>query len=64
MSAPTLPLDSAARPASHPSGAAIVFDKVALSFGNNHVLRDVSFHLPFGEPKHCSAWQAPGKAQS
>jgi phospholipid/cholesterol/gamma-HCH transport system ATP-binding protein len=62
MSAPTLPLDSAARPASHPSGAAIVFDKVALSFGNNHVLRDVSFHLPFGETKALFGVAGSGKS--
>src|SRR5579863_9531379 len=62
MSAPTLPLDSAARPASHASGAAIVFDKVALSFGNNHVLRDVSFHLPFGETKALFGVAGSGKS--
>ena len=51
MSAPTLPLDSAAhRPRTDPAPA-IVFEDVALSFGENEVLRGVSFRLARGETK-------------
>jgi len=34
-----------------PSGVAITFEDVYLSFEQNHVLRGVSFHLPVGETK-------------
>ena len=62
MSAPTLPVDSADTPTVQHSGHAIVFNKVHLSFGDNHVLRDVSFRLPFGETKALFGIAGSGKS--
>lgn len=62
MSAPTLPIDEVARPGQPPSGAAIVFDDVYLSFEDNHVLRGVSFHLPYGETKALFGVAGSGKS--
>jgi phospholipid/cholesterol/gamma-HCH transport system ATP-binding protein len=62
MSAPTLPIDEAARPGQPPSGAAIVFDDVYLSFEDNHVLRGVSFQLPYGETKALFGVAGSGKS--
>ncbi len=62
MSAPTLPIDEAVRPGQPPSGAAIVFDDVYLSFEDNHVLRGVSFHLPYGETKALFGAAGSGKS--
>jgi phospholipid/cholesterol/gamma-HCH transport system ATP-binding protein len=62
MSAPTLPIDEAARPGQPPSGAAIAFDDVYLSFEDNHVLRGVSFHLPYGETKALFGVAGSGKS--
>jgi phospholipid/cholesterol/gamma-HCH transport system ATP-binding protein len=62
MSAPTLPIDEAVRPGQPPSGAAIVFDDVYLSFEDNHVLRGVSFHLPYGETKALFGVAGSGKS--
>ncbi len=62
MSAPTLPIDEAVRSGQQPSGAAIVFDDVYLSFEDNHVLRGVSFHLPYGETKALFGVAGSGKS--
>ena len=62
MSAPTLPIDEVARLGQAPSGAAIVFDDVYLSFEDNHVLRGVSFHLPYGETKALFGVAGSGKS--
>jgi phospholipid/cholesterol/gamma-HCH transport system ATP-binding protein len=62
MSTPTLPVDlppSVARTATRP---AIVFEDVHLSFGDNHVLRGVSFHLPVGETKAVFGVAGSGKS--
>jgi phospholipid/cholesterol/gamma-HCH transport system ATP-binding protein len=62
MSAPTLPIDETVRPGQPPSGAAIVFDDVYLSFEDNHVLRGVSFQLPYGETKALFGVAGSGKS--
>jgi phospholipid/cholesterol/gamma-HCH transport system ATP-binding protein len=62
MSAPTLPLDHAAAVTEHPSGSAIVFEDVHLAFEENHVLRGVSFRLPFGETKALFGVAGSGKS--
>ena len=62
MSAPTLPLDSAAATSLDHSGSAIVFDNVELSFEENAVLRGISFHLPFGETKALFGVAGSGKS--
>jgi len=51
MSAPTLPLDSVAVNMKENSSPAVVFEDVALGFGDNEVLRGVSFRLTKGETK-------------
>jgi phospholipid/cholesterol/gamma-HCH transport system ATP-binding protein len=45
-----------------PSGAAIVFEDVHLSFEDNQVLRGVSFQLPFGETKALFGVAGSGKS--
>ncbi len=62
MSAPALPVESSANVLQPPSGSAIVFEDVHLSFGDNHVLRGVSFHLPFGETKALFGVAGSGKS--
>ncbi len=62
MSAPTLPIDQAAAVTARPSGSAIVFEDVYLSFEENHVLRGVSFHLPYGETKALFGVAGSGKS--
>src|SRR5580704_7299296 len=62
MSSPTLPIDQANAVAERPSGAAIVFEDVHLSFEDNEVLRGVSFHLPFGETKALFGVAGSGKS--
>jgi phospholipid/cholesterol/gamma-HCH transport system ATP-binding protein len=61
MSAPTLPLDSAAATTRDGSGSAVVFEDVELAFEDNHVLRGVSFRLPFGETKALFGVAGSGK---
>ncbi len=62
MSAPTLPLDSATRSTNDISAPVILFEDVAMSFGDNEVLRGVSFHLPRGETKAVFGVAGSGKS--
>src|SRR6202165_5541996 len=62
MSAPALPLDTPIATTQDHSGFAIVFDEVHLSFGENEVLRGVSFRLPFGETKALFGVAGSGKS--
>src|ERR1700685_2000670 len=62
MSAPTLPLDSAAVIREEPAGPAIVFEDVALAFAENDVLRGVSFRLVRGETKALLGVAGSGKS--
>jgi phospholipid/cholesterol/gamma-HCH transport system ATP-binding protein len=62
MSAPTLPLDSATVPTHDISAPVIVFEDVKMSFGDNEVLRGVSFHLPRGETKAVFGVAGSGKS--
>ncbi len=62
MSAPALPLDTRITTTQDHSGFAIVFDEVHLSFGENEVLRGVSFRLPFGETKALFGVAGSGKS--
>lgn len=62
MSAPTLPIDRDAAVTERPSGSAIVFEDVHLSFEENEVLRGVSFQLPFGETKALFGVAGSGKS--
>ena len=62
MSAPTLPINCPADVAQTPSGSAIVFEDVHLSFGDNQVLRGVSFQLPLGETKALFGVAGSGKS--
>jgi phospholipid/cholesterol/gamma-HCH transport system ATP-binding protein len=62
MSAPTLPLDSTALTTGEASAPAIVFENVELSFGENEVLRGVSFRLNRGETKALFGVAGSGKS--
>jgi phospholipid/cholesterol/gamma-HCH transport system ATP-binding protein len=62
MSAPILPLESAAITAQDKSAPVIVFEDVALAFADNEVLRGVSFHLPLGETKAVFGVAGSGKS--
>jgi len=62
MPTPTLPLDSSAGLNRPPAKPVIVFEDVHLSFGENRVLRGVSFHLPSGETKALFGVAGAGKS--
>ncbi len=62
MSAPTLPLHSAAPAIQDNSAPAIVFEDVELAFGVNNVLRGVSFTLARGETKALFGVAGSGKS--
>jgi phospholipid/cholesterol/gamma-HCH transport system ATP-binding protein len=62
MSAPTLPLDCAAVTNADDSPPAIVFEDVAVSFGESDVLRGVSFRLNRGETKALFGVAGSGKS--
>jgi phospholipid/cholesterol/gamma-HCH transport system ATP-binding protein len=62
MSAPTLPLDSATHTFKDDSALAVVFEDVVLSFGDNEVLRGVSFKLARGETKAVFGVAGSGKS--
>jgi len=62
MSTPTRPIDHEAAVSERPSGAAVVFEDVYLSFDENEVLRGVSFQLPLGETKALFGVAGAGKS--
>jgi phospholipid/cholesterol/gamma-HCH transport system ATP-binding protein len=62
MAAPTLPVDSTSLTTKQQSAPAIVFENVALAFGDNEVLRGVSFRLPRGETKALFGVAGSGKS--
>jgi phospholipid/cholesterol/gamma-HCH transport system ATP-binding protein len=62
MSAPTLPLDSAAATTPEHSAPVVVFEDVALAFDDNEVLRGVSFRLARGETKALFGVAGSGKS--
>jgi phospholipid/cholesterol/gamma-HCH transport system ATP-binding protein len=62
MSAPTLPVEDAVQAAQPPHAPAIVFDDVHIAFGDNRVLRGVSFTLPAGETKALFGVAGSGKS--
>jgi phospholipid/cholesterol/gamma-HCH transport system ATP-binding protein len=62
MSAPTLPLDSIAVTANENSVPAVVFEDVKMAFGENEVLRGISFRLTQGETKALFGVAGSGKS--
>jgi len=61
MSSPTLPAEHISEIAP-PSSAAIVFEDVHIAFGDNEVLRGVSFQLQYGETKAVFGVAGSGKS--
>src|SRR5260370_20034992 len=62
MSAPTLPLDSAAVITKEDPSPVVVFEDVELGFAGNEVLRGVSFRLARGETKALFGVAGSGKS--
>ena len=62
MASPTLPTECIPDRVAPPSGPAVVFEDVHLSFGDNDVLRGVSFQLPQGETKALFGIAGSGKS--
>ena len=62
MATPTAPIEHATGFVQPSSGPVIVFEDVHLAFGDNHVLRGVSFHLPVGETKALFGVAGSGKS--
>src|SRR5215467_389921 len=62
MSSPTLPAGHISEIAPTPSSAAIVFEDVHIAFGDNEVLRGVSFQLQYGETKALFGIAGSGKS--
>jgi phospholipid/cholesterol/gamma-HCH transport system ATP-binding protein len=62
MSTPILPLDSSAVVTNEETASAIVFEDVMLAFGDNDVLRGVSFRLEKGETKALFGVAGSGKS--
>lgn len=62
MSAPTQPGDVCVPTEPRPALSAVVFEDVHISFGDNQVLRGVSFQLPLGETKALFGVAGAGKS--
>ena len=62
MSSPTLPNECIPERVAQPSGPAVLFEDVHLAFGDNDVLRGVSFQLPQGETKALFGIAGSGKS--
>jgi phospholipid/cholesterol/gamma-HCH transport system ATP-binding protein len=62
MATPSLPLQAPTATAEQPTGPAIVFEDVAISFEGKMVLDGISFHLPRGETKALLGVAGSGKS--
>lgn len=62
MSTPALPLDSPVPTKTYPPAPVLVFEDVAIAFGDNEVLRGISFRLAHGETKALFGVAGAGKS--